>query len=107
MSLHHDISSQQQNTDCCDKPDHVSCWQNGDSGIGKQLNLGLNGQTRKTVEDSGIDCNNPAQEVSEEKIIQWPRDHGYDILAKNVATFCPCQKKKKIDGTGRRDFKTS
>lgn len=33
----------------------------------------------------------PAQEVSEgSNISNYVRDHSDDILAKNVATFCPC-----------------
>jgi hypothetical protein len=47
------------------------------------------------VEDSGatsnVDYDNPPQEVSEEKdISKWPRDHAYNILAKNATAFCLC-----------------
>ena len=32
----------------------------------------------------------PAQEASEGK--NWPRDHFYNILTKNVVASCPCPK---------------
>ena len=44
------------------------------------------------MEDStegDVSCGGPAQEVSEGKC-KWPRDHSWDILAKNVAAFFPC-----------------
>ena len=43
--------------------------------------------------DRNVDYDSPAQEISEEKnISKWPRDHSYDILAKNVAALCTCLK---------------
>lgn len=59
------------------------------------------GHINRSTEDSGVegDVNRrgPAQEISDEKnIIMWPRGYSYNILVKNVATFCPCQKKIKI-----------
>ena len=34
------------------------------------------------------------KKVSEENISKWPKE-SCDSLVKNVAVFCPCQKKKK------------
>lgn len=59
------------------------------------------GYTSRGVVDSGaegdLNCGVPAQDVAEAKTISmWPRDHSCDILAKKVAAFCSCPKKKKI-----------
>lgn len=53
------------------------------------------GHPSKNIEESakvGLNYKVPAQ-VSEEKIIsKCPRDHSCDVLAKNVAAFCPFPK---------------
>ena len=56
---------------CCTRPDHAACW--------------------RSKEDSAE--GSPAQDVSEAKnISKWLRVLSCDVLAKNVATFCPCPK---------------
>lgn len=47
-----------------------------------------------SVAEGGLNCEVLAQEVSEKmNVIMWPRGHSCDLLAKNVAAFCPCPKR--------------
>lgn len=47
----------------------------------------------ETVLRSNLNCADMARDVSEEKTIsKWPRDCFCDVLAKNIAAFCPCPK---------------
>lgn len=49
------------------------------------------GHTHKEMKDeSDLNCVDSAQKVSEENISKWSRDHACDILAKDLAAFCPC-----------------
>lgn len=53
--------------------------------------------TGRSMEDRGAEgdlkCGSLAQEVSEERNVSMlPRNHSCDVLAKTVATLCPCLK---------------
>ena len=42
--------------------------------------------------EGDLDCEGLAQDVSEEDISRWPRDHSFNILVKNMAAFYPFPK---------------
>lgn len=53
----------------------------------------LKGHSGRILEDSSaesyVDCEGPAQEVSEEnKVSEWARGHSWDAL-KSLSAFCP------------------
>ena len=48
----------------------------------------ISGNREDNVAESNIDCDGPAQMVSEENISKQPRDSSCDILAKSEAAFC-------------------
>lgn len=43
--------------------------------------------------ESNVDYRYPNENVLQgNNVINWAKDHSFDIFAKNVATFCPCFK---------------
>ena len=66
----------------------------------KRFKHGLTDHPRRSTEnrdtEGDLNCEGLAQEVSDKKnFSMWPTDCSSDILVKIVATFCPCQKKKR------------
>lgn len=63
------------------------------------LKLGLMDHPYRNMEDScaerDLNYRDLVQVVSEKKVSLWPRDCSFNILAKNVAGFCSCPRKKK------------
>ena len=62
----------------------------------KCFKWGLMDHTNRNMEASVVEgdlnCGGLAEEISEEKIIMWPRDCSCDIFMKNVTAFYYCPK---------------
>lgn len=63
----------------------------------RHFKWGLVGHTSRSMEDGSaegdLNCQDIAQEVSEENYSMWPREHSCGILVKKkVTAFCPCPK---------------